>query len=185
MKIDPYRMWRMLEERIATETNPLHRRQLETIVKHMKGESMGDIDFILTTVSPDATYYHFNTPGAPPRVFHGHDGIRGFYDEMLATVSVNTEMCVERLVVDDYCVVTEGPMRSAVRGTALKAAGLEVDDLDAFYFSEGQALVVWPFDPESGLILGERIYTVPGMTLDETARQKLAPEEIGTYAKAA
>src|SRR5262249_16850553 len=124
MKIDPYRMWRLLEERIAQETNPLHRRQLETIGTHMKGEAMGDIDHILTTVAPDAVYILYGPPGTPPQSFHGHGEIRGFYNAMLDAISVNQELCVDRVLVEDNCVVTEGVTRTALRGKTLVAAGV-------------------------------------------------------------
>jgi len=181
MKIDPYRMWRLLEERIGKETNPLHRRQLETIVKHMKGEAMGDIDYILTTVSPDAVYVLYGLPGTPPQLFHGHDEIRGFYNAMLDAISVNQELCVDRVVVDDQCVVTEGVTRTALRGRTLAAAGVPVDEIDAYYYSEGRSLVIWPFDPVTGLLTGEQIYTATRMPFEESARQKLAAEDIGSY----
>jgi hypothetical protein len=185
MKIDPYRMWRLLEDRIAQESNPLHRRQLETIVTHMKGEAMGDIDHILTTVSPDAVYVFYGLPETKPQLFRGHDEIRTFYNAMLDQISVNQELCVDRVVVDDHCVVTEGVTRTALRGRTLAAAGIAVDDVDAYYYSEGRSLVIWPFDPVTGLLLGEQIYTATRMPLEDSARQKLAPEDIGSYSAVA
>jgi hypothetical protein len=72
--IDPYKTWQTLAERLETEKNPLHRRQLEKIIAHMKGEAAGDIDQILTTVSPKASYISYDNPSGPPRVFKGHEG---------------------------------------------------------------------------------------------------------------
>jgi hypothetical protein len=185
MKIDPHRMWRLLEERIAEERNPLHRRQLETIVRHMKGEAIGDIDAILATVAPDAVYVLYGPAETPPRLFRGHDAIRGFYNEMLDQISVNQELCVDRLVVDDHCVVTEGVTRTALRGRTLAAAGIPVDRPDAYFYSEGRSLVIWPFDPATGLLRGEQIYTATRMSLEESAGRPLAPEDIGSYSAAA
>lgn len=181
--IDPYKTWLTLTERLKTEKNPLHRRQLEQIVKHMKGEAAGDIDEILTTVSPKASYISYDTPGGP-RVYKGHDEIRQFYAQMLAAVSVNLEFFVERLVVDDYCVVTEGATKSALKGSVLAAMGLEIDDPNAFYLTEGRTLVVWPFDRD-GMIMGEHIFPAYGTAPADAARRKLLPEEIGTYEQAA
>ncbi len=106
--IDPYKTWQTLAERLKTEKNPLHRSQLEKIIYHMKGEAAGDIDQILTTVSPEASYISYDNREGPPRVFKGHAQIREFYNQMLTAISVNLEFLVERLVVDDYCVITEG-----------------------------------------------------------------------------
>lgn len=182
--IDPYKTWQTLAERLKTENNPLHRRQLEQIIEHMKGEAAGDIDRILTTVSPKATYISYDSPIGPPRTFEGYEGIRQFYDQMLSAVSVNLEFFVERLVVDDYCVVTEGISKSAMRGAALAAMGIPVDDPAAFYLTQGRTLVVWPFDQDL-MILGENIFPGAGTALADVARRKLRPEEIGTYEDAA
>ncbi len=179
--IDPYRTWLTLAERLKTEPNPLHRRQLEQIIKHMKGEAAGDIDEILTTVSPTASYVSYDAVGGP-RIYQGHEEIRQFYNQMFAAVSVNLEFFVERLVVDDYCVVTEGANKSAMKGSVLTAMGIEADP-DAFYLTEGRTLVVWPFDRDL-MILGEYIYQGFGTAPADAARRKLLAEEIGTYEQA-
>jgi|SRR5579885_741044 len=182
--IDPYRTWLTLAERVKTENNPLHRAQLEKIIYHMKGEARGDVDQILTTVSPRASYISYDNPDGPPRVFRGHTEIREFYRQMLSAVAVDLEFFVERLVVDDYCVVTEGANKSAMRGTALQALGVDGIDPGAFYLTEGRTLVIWPFDRD-GMILGEYIYRGAGTPLAEIAKRKLRPEEIGHYEEAA
>ena len=182
--IDPYKTWQTLAERLKTEKNPLHRSQLEKIIYHMKGEAAGDIDQILTTVSPKASYISYDNREGPPSVFNGHDGIRQFYNRMLDAVSVNLEFFVDRLVVDDYCVITEGATKTAMKGSTLVAMGIAVDDPDACYLTEGRTLVVWPFDKD-GMILGEHIFPAHATPIAEVARRKLRPEEIGTYAQAA
>lgn len=182
--IDPYKTWQTLAERLKTENNPLHRAQLEKIIYHMKGEAAGDIDQILTTVSPKASYISYDNREGPPRVFKGHAEIREFYNQMLAAVSVNLEFFVDRLVVDDYCVITEGVSKSAMRGSVLAAMGIAVEDPDAFYLTQGRTLVVWPFD-QDGMILGEHIFPAAATPLAEVARRRLNPEEIGTYNEAA
>ena len=103
---------------------------------------------------------------------------------MLDAISVNLEFFVDRLVVDDYCVVTEGVSKSAMKGSTLAAMGIAVDDPDAHYLSQGRTLVVWPFDRD-GMILGEHIFPAAATPLAEAAKRKLRPEEIGTYQQAA
>jgi SnoaL-like domain len=182
--IDPERTWLTLAERLKTETNPLHRCQLEQIIEHMKGEAAGSIDRILTTVSPKASYHSHDNPAGPPRVFNGHEGIRQFYNQMFDAISVNLEFFVERLIVDDYCVVTEGVSKSAIKGSSLAAMGIPVDDPGALYLGEGRNVVVWPFDKDV-MILGEWIYPGGGTPAAEVARRKLRPEEIGKFKEAA
>lgn len=178
--IDPHRTWLTLDERLKTETNPLHRAQLEKIIFHMKGEARGDVDQILTTVSPSATYISYDNPEGPPRVFKGHKGIREFYRQMLDAISVDLEFFVERLVVDDCCVVTEGVSKSALKGKMLEAAGIKDIDPNAFYLTQARTLVIWPFD-QNGMILGEYIYRGAATPLADAAKRKLLPAEIGHY----
>ena len=42
--IDPSRTWAKVEERLADETDPVLRRNLATVLEHMKAESVGDVD---------------------------------------------------------------------------------------------------------------------------------------------
>jgi hypothetical protein len=182
--IDPYKTWQTLAERLETEKNPLHRSQLEKIIYHMKGEAAGDIDQILTTVSPEATYISYDNREGPPRVYKGYDEIRKFYDQLLSAVSVNLEFVVDRLVVADYCIITEGATKTAMRGSTLVAMGIAVDDPAAYYLAQGRTLVVWPFD-KSGMILGEHIFPATATPLAEVAKRKLRRDEIGTYEEAA
>ncbi len=182
--IDPYKTWQTLAERVKTESNPLHRRQLEKVIYHMKGEAKGDIDQILTTVSPKASYISYDNPDGPPRVFKGHAEIREFYHQMLDAIAVDLEFFVDRLVVDDYCIVTEGRNKSAMKGSTLLKMGIEVEDLKAHYLTEGRTLVVWPFDRDE-MILGEYIYRGASTPIAEVVKRKLRPEEIGRYREAA
>ena len=50
-------------------------------------------------------------------------------------------------------------MRIAYPGRTLAAMGIEIDDPDAFYLFETRMGVVWPVDPDSGLLVGEETYT--------------------------
>jgi hypothetical protein len=69
---------------------------------------------------------------------------------------------IERIVVDDDTVVTEGRIRQQVPGAAVIASGIEeVEgepvDSDASYLSETQLLTIWPMTSD-GRIIGEDIY---------------------------
>lgn len=183
MIIDPYKTWKTLEERMKTEKNPRLRAQLGCIVKHMKYEALGDIDGILTTLSDNAVYISYDNPDTAPRIFRGKAEIPNFYHQMLEAVSHNLEFFVDRLVVDDGCVITEGNSKSAMRGSVLAAMGFKVDP-DAFYLTEGRTLVVWPFD-ENGECLGEQIYRGFGKPLAGIENRKLGAGDIGTYHEAA
>jgi hypothetical protein len=180
LAIDPTNAWRLLEERLKTETNPLHRAHLETVIHHQKGEALGNIDQIISTLSPNCVYNVYDAPGAPPRVYRGHAGARQWYTELLETISVDLEHAVEILTLTDDYVVMDGPTRAAIPGKVLEKAGIKVQDPEAFYLIESRTLVIWPFDKD-GLVLGEDIYRIGGTPLAKAAERMLHPDEIGHY----
>jgi hypothetical protein len=50
-------------------------------------------------------------------------------------------------------------MRMAYPGRTLRAMGVDVPDPDGHYLYEARMAVVWPVDEESGLLVGEEVYT--------------------------
>ena len=59
--IDVHRTWAKVEERLETETDPVLRRNLETVLAHMKAEAEGDIDGLLVTLADDVAYHAYGT----------------------------------------------------------------------------------------------------------------------------
>jgi hypothetical protein len=84
---------------------------------------------------------------------------------------------VDRLVVDDDCVVTEGVMRIAYPGAIVQLLGHEVDDPAAYYLFEARMAVFWPIDAD-GLVVGEETYT-GGDGFAGIAARKLGRAELG------
>src|SRR5947208_7551695 len=72
--IDQAVTWRKVEERLAVETDPVLRRNLETVLAHMKSESAGDIDGLLDTLSDDVHYHAYGAPD-PASSPVGKDGV--------------------------------------------------------------------------------------------------------------
>lgn len=155
--IDPKKSWAALEERLARETDPTLRRNLEIVITHSKAEARGDLDALMATLSADPAY-RLGKPGDPGMRPRGHDEIRTFYSDFIASGATRLQHDVDRLAVDRDCVVTDGPMRMAYPGRTLLAMGIEVDDPDAYYLYETRMAIVWPID-EHGRIIGEESYT--------------------------
>jgi hypothetical protein len=155
--IDPNRTWAKVEERLAAETDPTLRRNLETVLAHMKAEAVGDIDGLLATLSDDVAYHAYGNPD-PALNPVGKDGVRTFYENFIASGATKLQFELDRLVVDRRCILTEGVMRMAWPGRTLAARGIAVDDPDAYYLYEARMATLWPFD-ENGLIVGEDTYT--------------------------
>jgi hypothetical protein len=173
--IDPNRTWALVEERLASETDPVLARNLATVLEHMKAEAAGDIDRLMATLADDVAYHAYGTadPVLNPT---GTAQVRAFYEAFVASGATRLQFDLERLVVDRDCVVTEGVMRMAYPGRTLLARGIEVDDPDAFYLYEARMCTLWPVD-EHGLARGEDTYT-GGDGFAGIAARKLAPGDV-------
>ena len=127
------------------------------------------------TVAEDASYHAHGTDEAylSPQ---GKAAVRDFYAAFVGSGAFRLELDVDRLVVDEDCVLTEGVMRIAYPGAALQAMGHVVDDPDAFYLYETRMAVVWPMD-EHGLVRGEDTYT-GGDGFRGIAERKIALTDI-------
>jgi hypothetical protein len=173
--IDPTRTWALVEERLSGETDPRRRHNLEVVLAHMKAEAAGDLDGLMATVSEDAAYHAFGTtdPAVNPV---GKAEVKTFYENFIASGATRLQLDVDRLIVDEHCILTEGLMRMAYPGRTLQARGASIDDPDGYYLYETRMAVVWPFDGD-GLIIGEDTYTsVDGFAGIE--QRKLRPEDI-------
>ena len=156
MKIDQKVTWRKVEERLARETSPRLRRNLETVLAHMKAEARGDLEGLMRTMAPDPSYANYGPgPDTGPK---GLAAVREFYKGFIDSDCWRLCMDVDRLVVDEHCVLTEGLMRIAYPGRVLRAMGHEVDDADAYYLYEAHMAILWPMD-EQGRVIGEDSYT--------------------------
>ena len=177
MKIDPNNTWRKVEERLKHETRPRLRRNLETLLAHMKAETVGDLDGLMATITTrtEPRYHAFGTDEAVlnPK---GRDAVRQFYTAFVASGAVKLELDVDRLVVDDDSVITEGTMKMAYPGNLLRLMGHAVDDPDAFYLFRTRMCIVWPMD-EDGLVIGEDTYSA-GDGFAGIAGRKLEPGDI-------
>jgi hypothetical protein len=175
--IDQHRTWLKVEERLATETDPVLRRNLELLVTHMKAEAVFDLPLLMSTVSETAVYKTFVQDAATwPR---GKAAVQEFYEGFAASGARKLCMDLDRLVVDRDCILTEGTMRMAWPGSTLQAMNIDVDDLDADYLYATRMAVLWPI-AEDGLFNGEDTY-VGEDGFAGIADRKLDPDDIVLY----
>jgi hypothetical protein len=172
--IEQTRTWAAVEERLATETDPMLRRNLELVLDHMKSEAAGDLDGLLVTLAEDAKYHAYGAPTESSPT--GKAEVRRFYEDFIASGATRLQLDIDRLVVDKHCILTEGVMRMAYPGSTLAARGIPVDDESAYYLYEARMATLWPFN-DAGLIVGEDTYT-GGNGFEGIASRKLAPEDI-------
>jgi hypothetical protein len=159
--IDPNRTWTAVEERLAAERDPRRRRNLELVVAHMKAEARADIEGVVATLCDRPRYRTHSQPDvAALNPASDKDAVRAFYQRTIVDTGAHRlELAVDRVIVDDDAVLTEGTMRIAYPGRTLQAMGLDVPEPDRHYLYEARMAVVWPVDPESGLLVGEEVYT--------------------------
>jgi len=156
VKLDPRKTWRMVAERLLRERDPRRRRNLETLLAHMKAEAAGDLDALMATIAEDASYvaHGSSDPMLSPK---GKAAVREFYTAYIGSGVHGLEFDIDRLVVDEDCIVTEGVMRIAYPAGVLALAGHQVPDPNGYYLYQAHMVVIWPMD-EDGLVKGEESY---------------------------
>ena len=157
--IDKTKTWKLVTERLATETDPGLRARLEIVLAHMKAEATPDLDSLMQTLG-DNPQYHFWGPAGDhgPK---GRAGVRQYYADFVASGANHLEFDCDRVIVDANAIVTEGFMTMLYPGAALAKMGIAVDDPQAYYEYRDRMLIVWPFD-ESGVLIGEDSYSGQG-----------------------
>jgi hypothetical protein len=175
--IDQNLTFRKVEERLAVETDPVLVRNLELLLKHMKGEASLDLDAVMSTVSTDARYQNFagNLVTGPV----GKPAVLKFYEGFAASGAHKLHLDIDRLVVDRECILTEGVMRMAYPGRTLQAMGVEIEDLDSDYLFETHMAIIWPIAAD-GLFVGEDAYT-GGDGFAGIADRKIDPKDVVMY----
>ena len=81
---------------------------------------------------------------------------------MFATGGEQFEVVVERIIVDDVGVITEGQVKQVYTSESLRNMGLTSESIGGLedhnlWLSNTQLVTVWPADPEAKLV-GEDIY---------------------------
>ncbi len=157
--IDPNKNWALVEERLAAEQDPILKRNLEVVLKHMKAEATLDFEGLMSTVADEARYHFFGSEDdeafAGPK---GKENVEAFYKSIIEMDIHRIEHNIDRLVVDKHCVITEGQMKIAYPGELLQGMGYPIEDTDAYYLYETRSAIVWPIN-EEGLVVGEDSYT--------------------------
>lgn len=150
--------WRVLTDRIASESDPVLRRNLNVVAQHVVAEVAGDLDALAATLVDEPRYTFWG--GDAPRRLAGMEQVQDFYEASIKVGKNRLSFDITRVLVDQETVVTEGVFRHVVQGADLVGRKMpDGSDLDPHtrYLTAYQALVVWPITSK-GLIAGEEIY---------------------------
>jgi hypothetical protein len=160
MKLDVNMGYRAVQQVLDGETDPVKRRNLEVVIKHMKAEARCDVAGVLDTLIDEPEYKWHSDPGNPDLNPKGSkQAVADFYDMWIVQTGAHRlEWDLTRIMVDQSAVLTEGVMKVAFPGKTLLGLGIEVDDPEALYLAEGMTTVIWPVDASTGLLVGEEVY---------------------------
>lgn len=179
--IDRWKAWRQIGERIERTPDERRRAMLECVRTHIITETEPDFDRLMATMC-DAPAFHFwidgNGLGGGPK---GLDEVRAHYRNLIAERRYVFEIDIDRIVVDEYTVVTEGWFRQVFPGATLVARGVEVDDPAATYLVTTRLLLLWPFT-DGGELIGEDSYAGSRMFAPGSVR-RLEESEIPPEAR--
>ncbi|MDX6231817.1 MAG: hypothetical protein QOH68_785 [Nocardioidaceae bacterium] len=151
--------WQLLLDRLAAETEPTLRRNLEVVARHVVEEVAGRREELMATLVPEPGYTVWGASESNGPT--GRAEVHAWYDALGRAGRNRLDYVLERVVVDSGAVVTEGDFFYAIAGRDLPGATFtEAGDsvaADTFYLVGHRALVMWPVD-DAGLIEGEHIY---------------------------
>jgi len=177
MKIVPEKSFQAIDEHIAATDNPRHRAMLENYREHMTAEIAGDLDRIMATMTPEPVYHTYggaNAPGSGPR---GQGETRAFYSYIFDNGFNILQKDIDRLIVTDDCIFSEGWMYTVYPGKTLAERGLDVDP-SRHYLHTNRVAAILPYEGEGTDVrmAGEDVYSLGGPTPESIA--KLDDDEI-------
>lgn len=153
--IDPSLGWRKVQERLDRTTEPRQRAMLETVVSHMRAEANLELEGLLEGQVAEPRYHLWGSGiDTGPK---GRDAVRAYYTALVEAKRGILEYAIERIVVDDKTVVTEGYIRAYQAAAVARDFGYDIEGERGTYLVRYRALVIWPFD-DDGLLLGEDGY---------------------------
>lgn len=180
---DPARGWQALEERLAVTTSPRQRRNIETVIAHMKAERERDVDGLMGTLVDDPAYHFWNLGGrGTDNGPKGHAAIRRYYEDFAAGGGAVLMSPKDRVIVDDDGLAAEGTLTTLASGRIARARGYTVPDESGHYLLAMRTTVLWRFD-DDGRAFGEDTYTVIDPDAWVAVARDDLPEEYVTYLK--
>ena len=155
--VDSRNNWRVIDELLESESDEWRRHMLGQLKEHVQAECGSDLDALMATMSDKPRFHIWNaTEDSGPK---GYDALREFYAGLIASGSNRFEYAVERIIIGDDTLVTEGELYTPFSGEILRQMGLDRDPAK-MYATHGRTVTFWPFERDTGKIIGEDIYSI-------------------------
>ena len=119
--VDSRRNWALIDTLLEDETDSWRIQMLSQLKEHVQAECGGDLDALMDTLIDDPQFHNWsgNNDIGPK----GYDDLRSFYENLIASGSNRFEYAIERIIIGDDTLVTEGEIKVPFAGTMLKAMG--------------------------------------------------------------
>ncbi len=155
--VDSRNNWKLVDELLESETDEWRRHMLSQLKEHMQAECGGDHAALLATMADNPRFHIWSaTEDTGPK---GRQALSDFYQGMMGSDTNRFEYNVERIVIGDDTLVTEGQLFTPFSGAMLKQMGMDVDE-NKMYATRGRTVTFWPFEKDTGKIIGEDIYSI-------------------------
>ena len=155
--VDSRRNWAIIDEMLETEKDEWRRHMLNQLRQHVRAECGSDHAALLETMADNPRFHIWSaTEDTGPK---GREALSEFYAGLIASGSNRFEYAIERIIIGDDTLVTEGELYTPFSGAMLKQMGMDVDE-NKMYATKGRTVTFWPFEKDTGKIIGEDIYSL-------------------------
>ncbi|MBV9602198.1 MAG: nuclear transport factor 2 family protein [Chloroflexi bacterium] len=138
------------DERLQRELAPGEYATIrERFLHHYEREQAGDVDGILTTMTPDCTYH---LPQLGQR-WQGHAGARVFYGALLGAFPDNT------WDIDDLAIGPQGVLVVTTLHGRLAQPIFGFDASKVGQLFRWRIVIMYPWDPAQAKFTGETVYS--------------------------
>jgi len=156
--VDSRNNWRQIDKLLESESDEWRRHMLSQLKEHVQAECGSNLEALLSTMCTEPAFHIWSaTEDNGPK---GANDLREFYAGLIASGSNRFEYAVERIVIGDDTLVTEGELYTPFSGEQLMAMGLKGFAKDKYYATKGRTVTFWPFEKDTGKIIGEDIYSL-------------------------
>ena len=156
--VDSRNNWKLIDELLQTEKDEWRRHMLSQLKEHVQAECGSNLEALLATMSDNPRFHIWSaTEDTGPK---GYEALKEFYAGLIASGSNRFEYAVQRIVIGDDTLVTEGELHTPFSGEMLKQMGLPGIDATKTYATKGRTVTFWPFERDTGRIIGEDIYSL-------------------------
>ena len=156
--VDSRNNWKLIDKMLETEKDEWRRHMLSQLREHVRAECGSDLEALLKTMADEPAFHIWSaTEDSGPK---GRENLREFYAGLIASGSNRFEYAVERIVIGDDTLVTEGELYTPFSGAMLKDMGMADKDPEKTYATRGRTVTFWPFEKDTGKIIGEDIYSI-------------------------